>query len=84
MDSGSYSLARAIEKIHVPNTIQEIILSRMDRLPEDVKMVLQLASVIGREFPARSERRRIFPLFSLPVPPCRFLWTHRFDASELR
>ena len=53
MDSGSYSLARAIEKIHVPNTIQEIILSRMDRLPEDVKMVLQLASVIGREFPAR-------------------------------
>ena len=49
MDSGSYSLARAIEKIHVP----EIILSRMDRLPEDVKMVLQLASVIGREFPAR-------------------------------
>jgi class 3 adenylate cyclase/tetratricopeptide (TPR) repeat protein len=51
--NGSYALARAIEKIHVPNTIQEIILSRMDRLPEEVKLVLQLASVIGREFPVR-------------------------------
>ncbi len=50
---GGYALAQAIENIHVPNTIQEVILSRIDRLEEEARMALQLASVIGREFTVR-------------------------------
>jgi class 3 adenylate cyclase/tetratricopeptide (TPR) repeat protein len=34
----------------VPDTIQDVIMSRIDRLEESPKRTLQLASVIGREF----------------------------------
>jgi hypothetical protein len=34
----------------VPDTIQDVIAARIDRLPEASKRVLQVASVIGREF----------------------------------
>ena len=50
---GSYVLARPVEQIHIPNTVQEVILSRIDRLEREAKDALQLASVIGREFTAR-------------------------------
>ena len=52
-DNGTYSLARPIEEVRVPDTIQEVILSRIDRLEGEAKEALQLASVIGREFAAR-------------------------------
>jgi tetratricopeptide (TPR) repeat protein len=39
--------------IHVPETIQGIIAARMDRLEEDLKRIMQVASVIGREFAFR-------------------------------
>jgi tetratricopeptide (TPR) repeat protein len=48
--NGSYTLARPLDQIHIPNTIQEVILSRIDRLEREAKEALQLASVIGREF----------------------------------
>jgi len=38
------------EKIIVPDTIQSIIMARIDRLDEEVRYVLQSASVIGRLF----------------------------------
>ena len=34
----------------VPDTVQNVLMSRIDRLPEPAKKTLQLASVIGREF----------------------------------
>src|SRR6516225_7505058 len=34
----------------VPNTIHEVVMARIDRLPEGTKQLLQIASVIGREF----------------------------------
>ena len=34
----------------VPNTIHEVVMARIDRLPEGTKLLLQIASVIGREF----------------------------------
>jgi len=37
----------------VPDTIEGIISARMDRLQEDIKRTMQLASVIGRYFPYR-------------------------------
>ena len=39
-----------VERIEVPDTIQDLIMSRIDRLEEAPRTVLQLASVIGREF----------------------------------
>ena len=50
--NGRYTLARPIEEVRVPDTVQEVILSRIDRLEQQAKEALQLASVIGREFTA--------------------------------
>lgn len=41
------------EELSIPDTLQGVLAARIDRLPEDVKRLLQLASVLGREFPAR-------------------------------
>ncbi|MAE28203.1 MAG: hypothetical protein CMJ87_04360 [Planctomycetes bacterium] len=48
--NGTCTLTRPIEEIQVPDTLQAIILSRIDRLAAEAKQSLQLASVIGREF----------------------------------
>jgi tetratricopeptide (TPR) repeat protein len=52
--SGSASmLIRPIDEIYVPDTVQDVIMARLDRLPEEAKRALQIASVIGHEFTAR-------------------------------
>jgi class 3 adenylate cyclase/tetratricopeptide (TPR) repeat protein len=48
-----YVLAKRLDEIFVPDTIQDIIMARIDRLEEAPKRTLQLASVIGREFTRR-------------------------------
>src|SRR5262249_52791561 len=48
-----YVLAKRLNEIFVPNTIQDVIMARIDRLEEAPKRTLQLASVIGREFTRR-------------------------------
>jgi len=48
-----YTLARPVEQVSIPDTIQEVILSRLDRLQRNAKEAVQYASVIGREFPVR-------------------------------
>jgi len=45
-----YVLVGKASDMLVPDTIQGIIASRMDRLEENLKKILQVASVIGREF----------------------------------
>ena len=50
---GRYVLTKHISEIYVPNTIQDVIMARIDRLEEVPKRALQLASVIGREFTVR-------------------------------
>jgi class 3 adenylate cyclase/tetratricopeptide (TPR) repeat protein len=37
----------------VPDTINDVIMARIDRLPDDTKRILQVASVIGRRFSLR-------------------------------
>ena len=37
----------------VPDTIHDVVMARIDRLPEQAKRLLQIAAVIGREFPLR-------------------------------
>ncbi len=51
--NGTYSVERPVEEVRVPETIQEVILSRIDRLESQAREALQLASVIGREFTVR-------------------------------
>jgi len=46
-------LAIPSDKIQVPETLQGIIAARIDRIEESLKRVMQVASVIGREFAYR-------------------------------
>jgi class 3 adenylate cyclase/tetratricopeptide (TPR) repeat protein len=50
---GHYVLTRPIGEVTVPETIQDVILTRIDRLDQEAKQAIQLASVIGREFTVR-------------------------------
>jgi class 3 adenylate cyclase len=48
-----YVLTRTSSDLQVPDTIQGIIAARLDRLEENLKRIMQVASVIGREFAFR-------------------------------
>ncbi len=48
-----YVLSGRPSEIHVPDTIQGIIAARMDRLDDNLKRMMQVASVIGRDFAYR-------------------------------
>jgi class 3 adenylate cyclase/tetratricopeptide (TPR) repeat protein len=47
---GGYRVAQSLESLDLPPTVQGVLLARIDRLHEDLKAVLQVASVIGRVF----------------------------------
>jgi class 3 adenylate cyclase/tetratricopeptide (TPR) repeat protein len=47
--NGSYALREGRE-VSIPDTIQEVLLARIDRLEQQPRETVQLASVIGREF----------------------------------
>lgn len=48
-----YVLGRKASDIQVPDTIQGIIAARMDRLEDNLKRTMQVASVIGKDFAFR-------------------------------
>jgi class 3 adenylate cyclase/tetratricopeptide (TPR) repeat protein len=48
--NNQYVLNRKVSDIHIPDTIQGIISARMDRLEDNLKRTMQVASVIGRDF----------------------------------
>jgi predicted ATPase len=48
--TGRWLVTAQIDTITIPDTIQGVIMSRVDRLEEDVKQVLRTAAVIGRSF----------------------------------
>ena len=50
-DRGSYRLAKAVESIQVPASVQAVLAARIDRLALEAKQLLQSASVIGKDFP---------------------------------
>ena len=49
-EAGLWQVTRPIESIDMPETIHGVIMSRIDRLPEPARRILQVASVIGRAF----------------------------------
>lgn len=51
--ANGHSEGRSLTEVRIPDTITEVILSRIDRLAAEAKRALQLASVIGREFSVR-------------------------------
>jgi tetratricopeptide (TPR) repeat protein len=53
IESGVPYLARDLGGINVPDRIQDVLMARLDRLPEGPKHAIQIASVIGREFALR-------------------------------
>jgi tetratricopeptide (TPR) repeat protein len=48
---GAYRLARPLESLQVPATVQAVLAARIDRLPAEEKRLLQTAAVIGTEVP---------------------------------
>ena len=48
---GAYHLVTPVERLEVPATVQAVLAARIDRLPERQKRLLQVASVIGKNFP---------------------------------
>ena len=48
--TGGWRLSRPIEALGIPDTLEAVIAARVDRLEEDVKQLLRVASVIGRSF----------------------------------
>jgi hypothetical protein len=49
--NGVARLAKPLEEIRVPPTVQAILASRIDRLPAAEKELLQTLAILGREFP---------------------------------
>ena len=47
---GQYGIVKDIQEITIPSTIQDVIMARVDALPEGAKEVIQTGSVIEREF----------------------------------
>jgi adenylate cyclase len=49
-ERGSYRLVTPIDRLEVPATVHAVLAARIDRLPEREKRLLQVASVIGKDF----------------------------------
>lgn len=49
----TWQVAAGIETIPIPDTLQGVIMARIDRLPRPVKRLLQVAAVVGRRFAYR-------------------------------
>jgi class 3 adenylate cyclase/tetratricopeptide (TPR) repeat protein len=50
-ESGVYRLARPLNGLQVPATVQVVLAARIDRLPPEEKHLLQTAAVIGTDVP---------------------------------
>ena len=50
-ERGAYRLAKSLESLQVPATVQAVLAARIDRLPPEEKRLLQTAAVIGTEVP---------------------------------
>ena len=50
-DRGSFRLAKPLDTIQVPATVQAMLAARIDRLPPATKDLLQCAAVIGKTVP---------------------------------
>jgi len=47
---GQFVLTKKIESAEIPETLSEVLMNRIDKLDEDTRSLLKIASVIGRNF----------------------------------
>lgn len=52
-ENGRWLAQASIEQVDIPDNLQSLLLARIDRLPDQVKHTLRVASVIGRQFSVR-------------------------------
>jgi class 3 adenylate cyclase len=52
-ENGDWVAGGRIDDVDIPDTLQGLLLARIDRLPEEAKHTLRVASVIGRQFPVK-------------------------------
>jgi tetratricopeptide (TPR) repeat protein len=62
--NGTYKLTKDFKTISIPSTIQDVIMARVDHLPESAREVLRTGSVIEREF----SHELIQKVIGLPEP----------------
>jgi class 3 adenylate cyclase/ketosteroid isomerase-like protein len=48
---GGWQLTIDVDAVEVPSTIQSLLAARLDRMPADERRVVELAAVVGPEFP---------------------------------
>jgi hypothetical protein len=65
--------------VTVPDTIQGVLMARIDRLPEDAKRLVQTAAVLGREFSLRLlaamwDGSQPLPPLLMELQRCEFLY----------
>ncbi|PQP35458.1 hypothetical protein C6A37_02405 [Desulfobacteraceae bacterium SEEP-SAG9] len=48
--NSKYQIAKDIQDLSIPSTIQDVIMARVDSMPEGAKELLQIGSIIEREF----------------------------------
>jgi tetratricopeptide (TPR) repeat protein len=76
---GAYRLARPVQSLQIPATVQAILAARIDRLPVEDKQVLQTASVIGKDVPSTI----LTAIAGLPDEALRRTLDHLQDAEFL-
>ncbi len=77
-ERGAYGLAAPSEEITLPETVQAVLASRIDRLADGDKDVLQTAAVVGRDVPIELLRAVV----DLPAPELAAS-LERLSAAEL-
>jgi predicted ATPase len=50
-EPGAYRLARPLDSLQVPATVQAVLAARIDRLPAEAKRLLQTGAVLGTDVP---------------------------------
>jgi predicted ATPase len=48
-EDNKYRITKDIKKVVIPATVQDVIMARVDSLPQETKDLLQTVSVVGRE-----------------------------------
>jgi class 3 adenylate cyclase len=51
--NGGWVAGAEIEQVDIPDNLQGLLTARIDRLPDEAKDILRVASVIGRRFPVK-------------------------------
>lgn len=78
-----YLFTGDLASIELPNSVQALVMSRIDRLDESSKLSIKVASVVGRTF----EYRTLEAMYPVAIEPARLLGNleklHRLELTPL-